>query len=107
MPIPHPPSPRPHTPCPPPPPCLPLKSTAPSDQIGTYCSLSQLLESGFYHADPHPGNLLRTTEGKLAYLDFGMMGQMPQVTREALIRAAVHLVNREFDALAKDFVTLG
>lgn len=37
-------------------------------QVGVYCSLSQLLEYGFYHADPHPGNLLRTVDGKLAYL---------------------------------------
>lgn len=40
-------------------------------QVGVYCSLSQLLEYGFYHADPHPGNLLRTVDGKLAYLGNG------------------------------------
>lgn len=76
-------------------------------EVGVYCSLSQLLDSGFYHADPHPGNLLRTPDGKLAYLDFGMMGEIKQDLREALIEASVHLVNREFDALAEDFVHLG
>lgn len=34
-------------------------------------TLFQLLDTGFFHADPHPGNLIRTPEGKLAVLDFG------------------------------------
>ncbi|ONM13177.1 Protein kinase superfamily protein [Zea mays] len=76
-------------------------------EVGVYCSLSQLLEYGFYHADPHPGNLLRTVDGKLAYLDFGMMGEFRQELRDGFIEACLHLVNRDFDALAKDFVTLG
>jgi len=76
-------------------------------QVGVYCSLSQLLEYGFYHADPHPGNLLRTVDGKLAYLDFGMMGEFRQELRDGFIEACLHLVNRDFDALAKDFITLG
>ncbi|VAH53437.1 unnamed protein product [Triticum turgidum subsp. durum] len=69
--------------------------------------LVELLEYGFYHADPHPGNLLRTVDGKLAYLDFGMMGEFRQELRDGFIEACLHLVNRDFDGLAKDFVTLG
>ncbi|XP_072977975.1 uncharacterized aarF domain-containing protein kinase At1g71810, chloroplastic isoform X2 [Typha angustifolia] len=76
-------------------------------EVGVYCSLSQLLDYGFYHADPHPGNLLRTSDGKLAYLDFGMMGEFRQDLRDGFIEACLHLVNRDFDALAADFVTLG
>ncbi|KAG1366463.1 putative aarF domain-containing protein kinase, chloroplastic [Cocos nucifera] len=76
-------------------------------EVGVYCSLSQLLEHGFYHADPHPGNLLRTSDGKLAYLDFGMMGEFKKEFQDGFIEACLHLVNRDFDALAKDFVTLG
>ncbi|XP_050107513.1 uncharacterized aarF domain-containing protein kinase At1g71810, chloroplastic isoform X3 [Malus sylvestris] len=76
-------------------------------EVGTYCSFNQLLECGFYHADPHPGNLLRTFDGKLAYLDFGMMGEFNQELRIGFIEASLHLVNRDFGALAKDFVTLG
>ncbi|KAM7507964.1 hypothetical protein LguiA_018417 [Lonicera macranthoides] len=76
-------------------------------EVGVYCSFNQLLECGFYHADPHPGNLLRTDDGKLAYLDFGMMGEFKQELRDGFIEACLHLVNRNFDALAKDFVTLG
>ncbi|XP_024396488.1 uncharacterized aarF domain-containing protein kinase At1g71810, chloroplastic isoform X3 [Physcomitrium patens] len=76
-------------------------------EVGVFCSLTQLLDSGFYHADPHPGNLLRTPDGKLAYLDFGMMGEMRENLRDGLIEASVHLVNREYELLAGDFVTLG
>ncbi|XP_074562992.1 putative aarF domain-containing protein kinase At1g71810, chloroplastic [Curcuma longa] len=76
-------------------------------EVGVYCSLSQLLEHGFYHADPHPGNLLRTSDGKLAYLDFGMMGEFRQELRDGFIQACLHLVNRDFDALSNDFVILG
>ncbi|KAH6768323.1 Protein kinase superfamily protein [Perilla frutescens var. frutescens] len=76
-------------------------------EVGVYCSFNQLLEYGFYHADPHPGNLLRTYDGKLAYLDFGMMGEFKQELRDGFIEACLHLVNRDYDALANDFVTLG
>lgn len=76
-------------------------------EVGVFCSLTQLLDCGFYHADPHPGNLLRTPDGKLAYLDFGMMGEMREDLRDGLIEASVHLVNREYELLAGDFVTLG
>ncbi|GAB4819247.1 hypothetical protein N2152v2_006293 [Parachlorella kessleri] len=76
-------------------------------EVGVRCSLEQMLEEGFYHADPHPGNLLRTQDGRLAYLDFGMMGQIDGNIRRALIRATLHLVNREFEALADDFIALG
>ena len=38
--------------------------------IGVQCSLEQLLEHGFFHADPHPGNLLALKDGRLCYLDF-------------------------------------
>ncbi|MFN7515156.1 MAG: ABC1 kinase family protein [Dolichospermum sp.] len=75
-------------------------------EIGVQCSLRQLLEHGFFHADPHPGNLLATMDGKLAYLDFGMMSEVKPAQRYGLIEAIVHVVNREFDSLAKDYVKL-
>ncbi|UBF26992.1 AarF/ABC1/UbiB kinase family protein [Kovacikia minuta CCNUW1] len=74
--------------------------------VGVQCSLRQLLEYGFFHADPHPGNLLATPEGKLAYLDFGMMSEVKPPQRYGLIEAIVHLVNRDFEGLAQDYVKL-
>jgi predicted unusual protein kinase regulating ubiquinone biosynthesis (AarF/ABC1/UbiB family) len=76
-------------------------------QVGVNCSLQQLLEHGFFHADPHPGNLLALADGRLAYLDFGMMSEVSRQSRTGLIQAVVHLVNRNFSALSNDFVRLG
>ncbi|TYJ32867.1 hypothetical protein E1A91_A05G065600v1 [Gossypium mustelinum] len=74
---------------------------------GVYCSLRQLLEVGFFHADPHPGNLFATSSGSLAYLDFGMMGDIPRHYRVGLIQVLVHFVNRDSLGLANDFLSLG
>ncbi len=75
-------------------------------EVGVQCSLRQLLEHGFFHADPHPGNLLASPDGKLVYLDFGMMSEVKPYQRYGLIEAVVHLVNRDFEGLAKDYVKL-
>ncbi|KAG8375370.1 hypothetical protein BUALT_Bualt10G0093000 [Buddleja alternifolia] len=74
---------------------------------GLYCSLRQLLEVGFFHADPHPGNLVATEDGSLAYFDFGMMGDIPRHYRVGLIRVLVHFVNHDSLGLANDFLSLG
>lgn len=76
-------------------------------EVGVQCSLRQLLDYGYFHADPHPGNLLVMEDGKLAYLDFGMMSEVSAEQRFGLIEAIVHLVNRDFAALSKDYVRLG
>jgi len=75
-------------------------------EVGVQCSLRQLLEHGFFHADPHPGNLLATPDGKLAYIDFGMMSEIRPPQRYGLIEAIVHVVNRDFESLAQDYVKL-
>ncbi|KAE8732541.1 ultraviolet-B receptor UVR8-like [Hibiscus syriacus] len=72
-----------------------------------YCPLRQLLEVGFFHADPHPGNLFATSSGSLAYLDFEMMGDIPHHYRVGLIQVLVHFVNRDSLGLANDFLSLG
>ncbi|KAH9658632.1 protein ACTIVITY OF BC1 COMPLEX KINASE 3 [Citrus sinensis] len=73
---------------------------------GIQCSLRQLLEYGYFHADPHPGNLLATPEGKLAFLDFGMMSETPEEARFAIIGHVVHMVNRDYEAMARDYYAL-
>ena len=81
-------------------------------RTGVIAGLQQLLEFGYFHADPHPGNLFalpgRTGQmGHLAYVDFGMMDSISESDRLTLTGAVVHLINRDFEALARDFVALG
>ncbi|MEH2248596.1 ABC1 kinase family protein [Nostoc sp.] len=76
-------------------------------QIGVTSGLQQLLEHGFFHADPHPGNLFAIPDGRMAYIDFGMMDQLEESSKEALVDALVHLVNKDYTDLAEDFVKLG
>ena len=81
-------------------------------RTGVIAGLQQLLEFGYFHADPHPGNLfaLHGSSGGLghvAYVDFGMMDSISDADRLTLTGAVVHLINRDFEALAQDFVALG
>lgn len=76
-------------------------------RIGVVSSLQQLLEFGFFHADPHPGNLFALPDGRMSYIDFGMMDQLDTTTKENLVDALVHLVNNDYQKLAQDFVALG
>lgn len=71
------------------------------------CSLRQMLETGYFHADTHLGNLLATPNGNLCYLDFGMMSEVEPAQRYGIIEAVVHMVNRDFNALAELYVRLG
>ena len=74
--------------------------------------LQQLFEFGYFHADPHPGNIFALSGqskkmGHLAYCDFGMMDSISDDDRLTLTGAVVHLINNDFNALAKDFQKLG
>jgi predicted unusual protein kinase regulating ubiquinone biosynthesis (AarF/ABC1/UbiB family) len=81
----------------------------PDDIIKTCVNagLRQLLEFGFFHADPHPGNLFVLTDGRVAFIDFGMMDQLTQHTKETIAGSIVHVINKDYQSLTKDFVELG
>jgi predicted unusual protein kinase regulating ubiquinone biosynthesis (AarF/ABC1/UbiB family) len=81
-------------------------------RTGVIAGLQQLLEFGYFHADPHPGNLFALPGrsgalGHVAYVDFGMMDSISDSDRLTLTGAVVHLINRDFAGLAQDFVDLG
>ena len=81
-------------------------------RTGVISGLQQLFEHGYFHADPHPGNMFAMQggdekNGYIAYVDFGMMDSISDSDRLTLIKAIVHLINNEFLLLAKDFQKLG
>jgi predicted unusual protein kinase regulating ubiquinone biosynthesis (AarF/ABC1/UbiB family) len=67
----------------------------------------QLFEDGFFHADPHPGNLLVMADGRLAVFDFGMVGRISEALQRKIIAAFFHLYERDVNGLVDDMVALG
>ena len=72
--------------------------------IKTY--LKQLLEDGFFHADPHPGNLLVMNDGRLAFFDFGMVGRITPQLQAKMIDAFFHVVDKDPGGIATDLIAL-
>lgn len=72
--------------------------------IRTY--LKQLLEDGFFHADPHPGNLLVQRDGRLAFFDFGMVGRITPELQSQMITSFFHVVEKDVEGLAQDLFDL-
>lgn len=72
--------------------------------IKTY--LKQLLEDGFFHADPHPGNLLVMPDGRLAFFDFGMVGRITPQLQAKMIDAFFHVVDKDPAGIAQDLIEL-
>jgi len=74
--------------------------------LGVITYLTQLLDAGFFHADPHPGNMMRTNDGKLAILDFGLMTEVTDNQKYGMIEAIAHLLNRDYSEIGQDFINL-
>jgi len=59
------------------------------------------------HADPHPGNLLRTESGKLAILDFGLVTEVPSDLQTAMVGYISHLFTDDYEKIPDDLVAMG
>ncbi len=75
--------------------------------LGARAYLHQLLNDGFFHADPHPGNIAVSTDGSLIFYDFGMMGQVQPVTREKLMQTFFGVAQRNGEMVMESLVALG
>jgi len=69
--------------------------------------ISQILIDGFYHADPHPGNLFVTEDGKLIMVDFGMVGSISMEMRSDLVDVVKALVRRDYNTVVDYLIRLG
>jgi ubiquinone biosynthesis protein len=69
--------------------------------------LDQILVEGFFHADPHPGNVLLTDDHRLALVDLGMVARVPGAMRKLLIKLLLGLSDGDGKATADAAVALG
>ena len=76
-------------------------------QMGAKAYLHQLLNDGFFHADPHPGNIAVSADGSLIFYDFGMMGQVSILTREKLLEVFFGVAQKDGDRVVASLVELG
>ena len=84
-----------------------IKSLIP---IAQEAFLVQLLSEGFFHADPHPGNILYMgnddERGRLCLIDFGLVARVRDEDTDTMVSAVVHLANKDFPSLVDDFIAL-
>jgi ubiquinone biosynthesis protein len=73
---------------------------------GTDAVFKQCLRFGFFHADPHPGNIFLLPEGKLCFIDCGMTGQLDRKTTDQLINLVSGVVQGDIDRLCRVVIEL-
>lgn len=67
----------------------------------------QILENGFFHADPHPGNIFVRPDGVVCFLDFGIVGRVSEELKEIMANTFIALLNKDFDSLINQYIELG
>jgi predicted unusual protein kinase regulating ubiquinone biosynthesis (AarF/ABC1/UbiB family) len=75
-------------------------------KLGAKAYLQQLLNDGFFHADPHPGNLAVDPDGALIFYDFGMMGQLKSNVKEKLIEMLFGITEKNADRVVSALIDL-
>jgi len=68
--------------------------------------LHQVFKQGFFHADPHPGNILILPDGRVCFLDYGMVGSLSPTHRERLLDILVGVATQDAGRIAKTLLQL-
>lgn len=76
-------------------------------RLGAKAYLQQILNGGFFHADPHPGNIAVSSDGALIFYDFGMMGQIESNIREGLMDTLVGIAQKNGEMVVNSLINLG
>ena len=69
-------------------------------QRGSQAVLKMIVQDGFFHADPHPGNVFYLEGNRIAFIDFGMVGRLSQRRRDELLNLLLGLVERNPQTVA-------
>lgn len=70
-------------------------------------TLEMILEHGFFHADPHPGNFVVMGGEVIGLLDFGMVGHLDEITRDGLLFLLLAIANQDMDRVIDQLLALG
>lgn len=77
------------------------------NEIGIRCYLKQFLQDGFFHADPHPGNLAVTTDGCLVFYDYGMMAEVVTFDRDQMVKTFFAVIRKDANTLVDTLTSMG
>ncbi|MBI4743743.1 MAG: AarF/ABC1/UbiB kinase family protein [Actinobacteria bacterium] len=74
---------------------------------GAEAFMKQVLEDGFFHGDLHPANIMITKDGKIAYLDFGIVGEIEERDKEIITILVLMIIKQDMDEIVKQIQKLG
>jgi ubiquinone biosynthesis protein len=76
-------------------------------RVGVDAYFKQVLEDGFFHADPHAGNIFAMPDGRIGFMDFGIVGRVLPEMREIMANTFLALIHKDFDRLIDQYIELG
>jgi len=77
------------------------------NQLGICCYLKQLLQDGFFQADPHPGNMAVSQDGSLIFYDFGMMAEVQPINKDQMVKTFFAVLRKDTDQVVETLTDLG
>ena len=77
------------------------------NQLGICCYLKQFLQDGFFHADPHPGNLAVSPSGSLIFYDYGMMAEVKAMAKDQMVKTFFAVLRKDTNEVVNTLITMG